>query len=156
GTQYGTEVESFSKIISHGSAGAGPAWFEVRTKSGQIMEFGNTGNSLILAQGKASARAWAVNKVSDVKSNYYTVTYVNDATNGQYYPTRIDYTGNTVVGLNPYNSVQFVYATRPDIVPLYKAGSVIRNTQRLTNVQTFAGSSLVSDYRVSYQTTGTS
>ena len=35
GTEYRTEIESFAKIISRGSAGTGPAWFEVRTKSGQ-------------------------------------------------------------------------------------------------------------------------
>lgn len=34
GTQYRTEVESFSKIISHGTTGSGPARFEVHTKSG--------------------------------------------------------------------------------------------------------------------------
>ena len=42
GTQYRTEVDGFSEIISHGSVGTGPAWFEVHTKAGQIMQFGNT------------------------------------------------------------------------------------------------------------------
>lgn len=34
GTQDRTEVDSFSRIISHGTAGNGPAWFEARTKTG--------------------------------------------------------------------------------------------------------------------------
>jgi hypothetical protein len=102
--EYRTEVETFSRVISHGAAGNGPAWFEVRTKSGQVMEFGRTADSLILAQGKPTARVWAVDKVSDTKSNYFTVTYTNDAANGQAYPTRIDYTGNTAAGVATYNS----------------------------------------------------
>jgi hypothetical protein len=122
GTEYRTEIDSYSKILSHGTAGTGPAWFEVRTKSGQVMEFGHTTDSQIPAQGKTSARNWALNKVTDSKSNYYTVTYVNDATNGQAYPSRIDYTGNTAANVAPYNSVQFVYATRPYITPQYQAG----------------------------------
>src|SRR4029077_17562705 len=61
GTEYRTEVDGFSRIISHGTAGNGPAWFEVHTKSGQIMQFGNTTDSLVLAQGKTTARNWALN-----------------------------------------------------------------------------------------------
>ena len=154
GTQYRTEVDTFSKIISHSSAGSGPAWFEVHTKSGQTMEFGNTIDSRVLAQGRASARVWSVNKVSDSKSNYFSVTYTNDAANGQYYPSRIDYTGNVAGTLAPYNSVQFVYATRPDIVPQYQAASATQLTVRLTDVKTYAGTSLVSDYRLAYQQSG--
>ena len=112
GTEYRTEVESFSKIVSFGTAGTGPAWFEVKTKSGQIMQFGNTTDSRILAQGKTTARDWALNKVSDTKGNYFTVTYVNDTVYGQAYPTQIDYTGNAAAGLAAYNSVRFVYDGR--------------------------------------------
>jgi Salmonella virulence plasmid 65kDa B protein/Insecticide toxin TcdB middle/N-terminal region/FG-GAP-like repeat len=156
GTEYRTEIESFSRVISHGTAGTGPAWFEVHTKSGQIMEFGNTGDSQVLAQGKPTARSWAVNKVSDTKGNYFIVTYTPDAANGQAYPARIDYTGNAGASLQPYNSVHFVYAARPDNRAVYHAGSVIQTTQRLTNVQTYTGTSLVADYRLAYDATITS
>jgi hypothetical protein len=157
GTEYRTEIESFSKIISHGTAGTGPAWFEVRSKSGQILQFGNTTDSRILAQGKTTARSWGVNKVSDTKGNYFTVTYVNDTVNGQAYPSRIDYTANDSASLAAYNSVQFVYDTnRTDVLPIYHAGSLIKTTVRLTNVRTYAGSSLVGDYRLAYQQGGAS
>jgi hypothetical protein len=160
GAEYRTEIESFSKVISRGSAGTGPAWFEVWTKSGQRMEFGNTADSRVLAQGKPTARDWVVNKVSDTKGSYFTVTYVNDTTNGQVYPSRIDYTGNTGAGLAPYNSVRFVYdAARPDVVPAYHAGSLQKTTVRLTKVQTYTGETMVADYRLAYEqspTTGRS
>lgn len=150
GAEYRNEIESFTRVISRGTAGTGPAWFEVHTKSGQIMEFGHTADSQVLAQGKPTARSWAVNKVSDTKGNYYTATYTNDATNGQAYPIEIDYTGNASAGLAPYNSVKFLYAARPDIVPTYQAGSLSKTTVRLTDVKTYAGSNLVADYRLAY------
>jgi hypothetical protein len=155
GTEYRTEIESFSRIISRGAAGTGPAWFEVRSKSGQILQFGNTADSRILAQGKTTARSWGVNKVSDTKGNYFTVTYVNDTVNGQAYPSRIDYTANDAASLAAYNSVRFVYDTnRSDIIPIYHAGSLIKTTVRLANVQTYSGSALVADYRLAYQQGG--
>ncbi len=67
GVEYRTERESFTKVISHGqipAPGNGPLWFEVRTKSGQIFEYGNTVDSRIEAQGKTSVRTYQVNKGS--------------------------------------------------------------------------------------------
>src|SRR5205807_1899544 len=80
-----------------------------------------------------------------------TATYTNDTTNGQAYPIEIDYTGNTAAGLAPYNKVQFVYATRPDITPAYHAGSLLKTTVRLTDIKTYAGATLVADYQLTYQ-----
>lgn len=42
GAEYRTEQESFSRIISYGTVGSGPASFKVWTKSGQVMEYGVT------------------------------------------------------------------------------------------------------------------
>src|SRR5262249_54033546 len=105
GAEYRTEVESFTRVISHGTAGKGPAWFEAHTKSGQVVEFGHTADSQLLAQGKTTARVWAASKVSDTTGNYYTVTYTNDPVNGQDYPIEIDYTGNATAAVAPYNKV---------------------------------------------------
>ncbi|WP_253707510.1 FG-GAP-like repeat-containing protein [Bradyrhizobium sp. WD16] len=154
GAEYRTEIDTYSRIVSHGSAGAGPAWFEVRTKSGQVMEFGHTADSQILAQGKTSARAWAASKVADSKGNYFAVRYTNDATNGQYYPVEIDYTGNAAASVAPYNKVQFVYAARPDVIPQYQAGSLVQTTVRMTDVRTFVGAALVADYKFVYEQSG--
>jgi hypothetical protein len=78
GTEYRTEIDSFAKIVSYDAAGNGPAWFKVWTKSGQVMEYGNTyGNtseSRIEVQGKTTVRVWALNKLQDTKGNYLTVT----------------------------------------------------------------------------------
>ena len=55
-----------------------------------------------------------------------------------------------------YNSVQFVYATRPDVIPQYQAGSLMQTTVRLTDVKSYADATLVADYQLAYQQSGPS
>ncbi|MBS1985528.1 MAG: VCBS repeat-containing protein, partial [Bdellovibrionales bacterium] len=151
GSEYRTEVENFERVIAHGTAGNGPAWFEVHTKSGLTFEFGNTTDSRSLAVGKTTARLWAVNKMMDTKGNYFTVTYTNDTTNGQIYPTEIDYTGNASASVSPYNSVKFTYTTRSDITPTYQAGSLHQTTVLLSHIKTYHGATLIWDYQLTYR-----
>src|SRR5713226_1120039 len=177
GTEYHTEKESFSKIISYGAIPypnntTGPSYFKVLMKNGTVVEYGNTPDSKIEAAGKSIVRLWALNKIQDTKGNYLIINYFEDTGTtgtGEYRPTRIDYTGNVNASptLSPYNSVRFVYATRPDIVPRYEGGSIIKTTQRLTNVQTCttiatdttnvqtcSSTALVRDYRLAYDNNG--
>jgi hypothetical protein len=153
GAEYRTERESFTKVISYGTAGNGPAWFKAWTKAGQIMEYGNTADSRIEAQGKSTVRTWAVGKISDIKGNYLTISYVEDNGNGDHRPGRLDYTGNAAAGLTASSSVQLDYQNRPDIVSLYVGGSVIRAQKRLTSVKTYAGTALIKNYRLDYVAT---
>ena len=155
GAEYRTERESFAKILSNGTAGNGPAWFKVWTKSGQLIEYGNTADSRIEAQGKTSVRLWAVNRVSDTSGNYFTVTYTEDNPNGDFFPSRIDYTGNSGGGLVSTQSVRFTYQSRTDVTPLYIAGSVIKTMNRVTNVKTYVGETVVKDYQLVYDNLGT-
>ncbi len=152
GTEYRTEVESFSKITSSGTAGNGPYSFQVKTKNGQILNFGGTSDSAMTALGKTTVRVWALHQITDTKGNYLTITYLNDQTNGQGYPTRIDYTANATAGLAAFASVQFTYDTtgRVDRVPAYQAGSVMTTTVLLTHISTYYGTTLVSDYVLGY------
>jgi len=150
GAEYRTERESFAKIVSYGSAGNGPASFKVWTKDGLVMEYGATVDSAIQAQGKTSIAVWAVNKVADVKGNYYTVTYTKDSANDHYYPARIDYTGNTSTGLAPNNAVLFDYQNRTDIVSAYRGGSKSSIPVRLYRVRLLSGTSTVKRFDLSY------
>ena len=150
-TEYRTESESYSRIVSYGSQGSGPTYWKVWTKSGQIIEYGNTADSRIEAQGKTEVMLWSLNKHSDTVGNYLTVSYIEDNPNGQYYQDRIDYTGNDNTGKASSNSVRFVYETRPDITPAYHAGSLSKITVRLTNVQSYAGDGLTRDYRLIFE-----
>ncbi len=97
--EYRTEVDGFTKVISYDTDGTnnGPEYFIAQTKSGQTLEYGNTTDSRIEAQGKMDVRLWAVNKISDTVGNYLTVSYIEDSVNGEYRPTQIDYTGNATI-----------------------------------------------------------
>ncbi|WP_315754386.1 MULTISPECIES: FG-GAP-like repeat-containing protein [unclassified Bradyrhizobium] len=159
GTEYRTELETFTKVVSRGVAGSGPAWFEIRTKSGRVIELGRSADSRLLASGKPTGHIWAANRIQDTAGNYISITYSNDGANTQLYPARIDYVGNVAANLQPYNSVRFSYEARPDVVPLYHAGSLMQVTQRLSAIRTYAGEQLTSDYRLVYgqgSTTGRS
>lgn len=178
GTQYRTEIEGFSNIVSYGQTGAGPAYFVVQTKSGQTMEFGNdssannTGNNsavMLTSPNIPSIASWLIDKVTDTSGNYMIMKYAvnpdgNVANNNEVVPSEIDYTGNTNTGLLTYNRVTFLYSNgkRPDLVPRYTAGNLIETTQRLTDIETWSGtqsaqySTAVYDYKLGYQTSAAS
>ncbi len=113
GTEYRTEVDSFSRVVANGAANGnasnGPDNFVVKTKTGVSLEYGTTADSRIEAQGKAVVRVWALRKMTDTKGNYLTVSYTEDSTTGEFYPLRIDYTGYG--NQAPGNSVRFVMET---------------------------------------------
>jgi hypothetical protein len=150
GTEYRTERESFTKVVSYGTAGNGPQWFKVWMKSGEIIEYGNTSDSRIEAENWSTVRLWAVNKITDRKGNYLTVSYQEDNNNGDYRPARIDYTGATTPAQAPFASVQFVYESRSDGHPWYHAGRYMRDVMRLSKIRTYVGASLVKSYDLSY------
>ena len=154
GSEYRTELDSFSKIVASGTAGNGVASFTVQTKAGLTMEYGNTADSRIEAQGKTSVRVWAINKISDVKTNYMTFSYVEDNANGDYYPGRIDYSGNTSGGQSPAMSVRFSYEARSDNNPGYQGGSVIKVTKRLISLKTYIGEAVADDNKLVYEMGG--
>lgn len=153
GTEYRTEIESFSRVTSHGAAGSGPAYFTVETKSGLTMTYGNTANSFVEAQGKSTALIWAVNRIEDKNGNYIDVFYYENSEEGESYPLRIDYTGNDSQA--PTRAVAFSYDTaRPDGSVGYVAGSKVTKNWRLKNIKTYSdysGNVLVRDYRLAYE-----
>jgi len=150
GTEYRTEIESFSKIISYGQAGSGPASFKVWSKSGQIMEFGVTADSRIEALNRADVRVWANNKVQDTVGNYLTIAYDEKNDKGQYCPTRIDYTANDAQGLAAQRSVRLESIARTDITTQYVAGSKVVTDRLISNIKTYVGDALIKRYEINY------
>jgi hypothetical protein len=152
GTEYRTEIDGFSRIISYGTAGTGPQSFKVWTKAGLILEFGATADSRVpLNASSTTARAWALDRQEDQYGNYLTATYTPSAANGQAYLARIDYSGNSTAGVAPANSVRFTYEARTDNAILYHAGYLTRTPQRLTTIDTYDGANLVSKYKLAYE-----
>ena len=160
--EYRTQLESFSRIRSFGTHPAkGPDSWEVRSKGGLILTYGNTPDAVIEAQGKTTVLTWALSRTRDRRGNYYDIKYgeANTATLGEYRPERIVYTGNLASGMAPYNAVDFLYEDRPDLLLGFVAGSRLTGSKRLTAVRTRtltaadgSGGTLVRDYRIAYTT----
>ncbi len=154
-TEYRTEIESYSKIISKGVAGNGPAFFIVQTKSGRTIEYGNTDDSRIEANiastgvARSEALIWVINRVVGVSSNYMTFTYDEETSNGAYYIKRIDLTGSD--SAPTFASVRFSYESRNDADDSYIGGSKQIKTQRLTDIKTFIGEKIIRDYLLNYK-----
>jgi hypothetical protein len=146
-SEYRTERERFSSIAYDGNA------FAVKTKEGLTQQYGATADASVEVQGKSVVRTWAINKIVDVAGNYLTISYTEDNNNGDYRPSRIDYTGSA--GQVPVNSVQLEYADRTDITPQYWLGTVSKTMKRLTKVKTYSGANLTKEYRLDYATQAT-
>jgi RHS repeat-associated protein len=121
GAQYQTEIADFSLVISHGTAGTGPAWFEVHGKNGLIYHYGNTAHSALLATGTPSIITWALNSITDRFGNHIDFDYTNDATNQVLRPLTINYTTppNGAVGVQTQANyqVKFTFQARGSTVP---------------------------------------
>ena len=123
GTEYRTEIDSFRRITAHGAAGNGPEYFIVESPNGHTMQYGFTADSRIEAQGKSTVYTWALNRVEDVSTNYYTIEYTEDNFEGSFYPDVIKYTGNVNENLTPYAWVKFEWENRDDSTFRYQGGS---------------------------------
>lgn len=161
GTEYRTEIETFAKIVGYGGINGTNSWFKVWTKSGEIYEYGRNNNSSFevpppTAGGHRYVNVWAVNRIADTAGNYLDVIYRHDATTNENYPVRINYTGNTRAGMQPYNSVRFNYQNRPDVQTTYVGGGSdkISLTKRLASITTYAGSTRARTYQITYDLNG--
>ena len=159
--EYRTEIASFTKVVANGTAGlSGPAWFKVWTKSGEIIEYGNTADSQVTASasGTSTPLIWAVNKISDRYGNYITFTYTQPTPGVvEFYPATISYTGNANLSQAPNQQVTFSYQARPDVISGYGPnGSATHTGQMLSTVQILAGTNnpggatLVRTYTLAY------
>ncbi|EDO25527.1 predicted protein, partial [Nematostella vectensis] len=122
-------MDSDTKVLGHGDFASGTAWFQVWTRSGQILEFGNTADSRQQFTPPGSSAAltytWALNKASDRFSNFYTVTYLKDS--GALYPQTVSYAGNANAGTVPSRTLSFDWTpatARPDPIPAYLGAGV--------------------------------
>lgn len=150
GTEYRTEVDTFMRVRSLGQVGIGPARFEVYSKDGRILRYGETPDSRVEAQGRQDVLTWALSRMEDRSGNYMTLRYFENTELGEHYIERIDYTGNDAAGLAPYNRVEFDYEPRRDIKDSYISGSRVRIAKRLARVRSFAGDEPGRSYEIFY------
>jgi hypothetical protein len=155
GTEFQTEVESFSKIIMKESNSYGPVWFEVRSKNGQIMQYGLTTNSRLKAQGKENILSWHLNRIEDHQGNYIDFTY--DQSGGNIKISRIRYGGNWKINLSDLYEIRFSYLrTRIDNNISFVSGSKIEMRELLDKIEIvrISNNEKLYTYKISYDVTG--
>lgn len=164
GTEYRTEIETFARVVSHGgSPDAGPAFFEVRTRDGRILEYGNSTSSAFVVA--AQPYAWAVDRVSDRSGNSMTIEYqslqslpafsfaANSASTLEPLPSAITYT--EAPGVPGDRAVRFVYEDRTDQMFGWAPGKIPQwRTKRLSRIETYAQNKQVLAYHLGYENPG--
>jgi hypothetical protein len=161
GTEYATEVQSFTRIWSWSDASSGvtgPAYFTAVNAAGISMFFGDTPDSRFTPAGRTDvAHAWALSRQSDRFSNFFTATYIPLPAFGTSLLGYVNYTGNSAAGTSPPNSIVMTYEPRPDVAPTFLAGYEAQTVPwRLVSATTYAGTqqaySLLLDYAQSCST----
>jgi RHS repeat-associated protein len=145
GTEYRTERESFLKIVSYGSYGDGPDYFKAWTRSGQVLEFGNSTDSQLVVPTHNNIDSWGLNQVTDPYGNSYEVTYGGDRTIGEYFLSRIDYSPGTAVRFEYVDRATGESTSRPDQPRGFNAGGTISTTKLLDKVTTYINVTAPSD-----------
>lgn len=145
---YSTEMKNYARITAYGPEGD-PTSFTVETKDGITYEY--AANTRILQPSSTEPGLfWMLTRATDTSGNYFTVTYQGNNDYNEIYPTRIDYTGNSAAGLQPYASVRLSYVDRPDTAYTYLYGHVVRHLKCVSTIGIYYGDSMVRSYRMGY------
>ncbi len=153
-TMYqGTEGSwnKYEPIYQGCSAPSGePCAWVVHAVDGNKLYYGFTGDSRIEAIDRDNAvRVWALNKVEDVYGNSYEVQYMEDFSNGDFYPFRVTYTkGHT---LSVFRTVEFLYESRSDNVLKFTENAKVEMDQRLKWIVISGGGQLIRKYEFTYR-----
>ena len=146
-SEYKTEIESYAKITASTSMmGNGPEWFTIETKEGTIIEFGKENNARLDLNG--SGVNWMISKIKDPNGNY--IRYYYNIVDHEQRLDRIEYTGNDIAGLEPFNVIYFKYVSKPGSCISYIAGQYIKQTLILDQIQCFSQGLLAHQYDFKY------
>ena len=178
GALYRTLIDTFSKIVSHqdsssegtqldiwpvvaraGRAFQGPDYFDVMTKDGRKLTYGNTRDSVVLNRN-GGRELWLLNRVEDRSGNSMTIHYENlraevsaeaaKRVPNYVRPKAIFYTGHG--SSEGSREVRFDYENRFDGQINYaQGGAPMLLTHRLSQVTTFVKGDPIKNYRLSYK-----
>lgn len=142
---YGAKIEgAFTKYYKNPSGG----WIAT-AKDGTTYFYGTTSASR--QENANGIFSWCLDRVEDTNGNYMTALYWKDQ--GEIYPSRINYTGNTA-GLNPTNFVQFYYEGRTDTPVMFHTNSSIITAYRMKSIAVLANGSTARAYKLTYANNG--
>jgi RHS repeat-associated protein len=175
GTEYRTEIESFTRVFSRGNPGGGasytgPVSFEVWTPDGQIAQYG-TGTGTTELQGTVR-RTWGISQMRDRFNNTVAFTYTTSfcerpepseppiCFGSGLVPNEILYGAHVAGGatdpvVTSDRKVRFVYGTdRPDWGSSFERGVVRLLRHRLDRIDAIVGGSTAWSYHLRYEVAG--
>ena len=155
GSEYRTEIDSFVRVIAHGTATSGPNYFTVETKSGLTKTYGaSAATSLIYdLAGNPSDGAkisWLLEKIEDSNGNEINYIYVQSATTKQKYLSEIVYgaAGHQL-------KVTFEREVRDDKITSFLSGVDFSSDERLKTIRVLSGGVEIGNYSLSYSAVDT-
>ncbi|MGA0098471.1 MAG: RHS repeat-associated core domain-containing protein [Steroidobacteraceae bacterium] len=152
--EYRSDPESYARIRSAGTAGAGPASFTVETADGLIHEYGTTADSRIDRAGREpTPRAWALARTRDRAGNYIDYQYQEEGDSGDFRLLSIRWSGHLGRGLLPTHALRLTWAPRPaaDVDHGYGEGMLVRRSHRLVRIDLLHGTSVIGRYLMDYE-----
>gem|GEM_PF-6519486 len=171
GTEYRTELDSFSKIVSHDDLSTAAGHFTVVDRSGQTLVFAHAvmrekyayvGANELTYDGQRAV-AWLLSEIRDLAGNRITFNYFiggdeHAPSDGPDYlevlPTDVVYVRDAPDAPETERRVSFVYEGRPDVATEYVRGVRSRRSKRLTTIKTSVGTNAVSELRLNYTASG--
>jgi len=138
---YAGEAEDFSRVKYNINDNT----FLLKTKNGNIIEYGFTQDAILTPEDINIPYAWYINKIIDRNGNYAEYKYLNEE--GEIVIKEINYTGNEDAGLFPYNSIKFYYTEREDKNEVFFAGKKLKTTKLLRMIKVFSNNELVRTYK---------
>lgn len=145
--EYRTEIDTFKKVKLIRGLNDSSARFKLITKGGIIQTFGWSDNSRVIPTGAPATLSWLIAKEQDQAGNTIEYKYIQNG-DGEVLIDEVIYTGfGSQAG---DRKVKFNYELREDRSSSYLLGGLTRQTQRLKNIQTYYGLTLIRQYSLSY------
>ncbi len=145
GQTYKTEFNNFSKVSAFGD-GEKVSHFIIETKSGHLLEYGNTSDSKLVNNNNCIK--WFLKRDTDPYGNYISYEYDNNHTLGEVRLVKIKYTGSS--SIQPYCEVRFAYQDITDVRKSYLAGVLISQSSVLKEISTYSEGKKVYTYEFKY------
>ena len=148
--EYKTENDEFSKIVFYKENGY-LSKCEVRLENGNIIKYGYTSDSRLMASDGNNVIKWMASSIADRSGNTISYIYETTGNNDDVYIKQISYTSNEQANLTSKYLVTFTYLnSRFDDYHYYIAGNKVNSDRILSSIDvSFDGESLAS-YDFSY------
>lgn len=142
-TTYGTSIESYQDITSHGSVGQGPEYFEVLTKNGLRKIYGGTTDSRLVLDAPESdlgsdVWTWKLSSIEDRNGNsirFYYEKSSNAPDLNNLYIKRIEYGGKHGTQFPFRNTIDFSYEEHGQTVSEFIRGGDFTQNRILTEIR---------------------